>query len=235
MDTQTAPHPNRRRKTRLSDDTAYLLPMATFLGILAVGSHWKSLYSSMYTLRTVVVAALLWALRGHFTRIRWNGWWLGILVGILGIFQWVYMQLWLQAHFKHFAPPPPSDIFDPIKAYPAATAFWSFVAMRVIGAVIVVPFMEELFWRDYLWRFTIAPNNFKLAAVGEWDVKAFLVVSGAFALVHGHWWLTSIGWAMMVGALLAYTRSLGACIIAHGVTNLLLAGYVLWTHDWSFW
>jgi hypothetical protein len=75
--------------------------------------------------------------------------------------------------------------------------------------------MEELFWRDYLWRFTIAPNNFKLAAVGEWDRTAFLAVGGAFALVHGHWWLTSIGWAMMVGALLAYTRSLGACIISH--------------------
>ena len=39
----------------------------------------------------------------------------------------------------------------------------------------------------------------------------------------------------MIGALLVYTKSLGACIIAHAVTNLLLALYVLKTHDWAFW
>jgi hypothetical protein len=31
------------------------------------------------------------------------------------------------------------------------------------------------------------------------------------------------------------TRSLGPCIIAHGVTNFLLGAYVLWRHDWYFW
>jgi hypothetical protein len=39
----------------------------------------------------------------------------------------------------------------------------------------------------------------------------------------------------MVAALLVYTKSLGACIIAHAVTNGLLAAYVLRAHDWSFW
>ena len=95
--------------------------------------------------------------------------------------------------------------------------------------------MEELFWRDFLWRQVLAPNDFKLAAVGEWAWPPFLIVSGAFALVHGNWWLTSIVWALMIGALLAYTKSLGACIIAHAVTNLLLAVYVLKTRDWAFW
>jgi membrane protease YdiL (CAAX protease family) len=53
--------------------------------------------------------------------------------------------------------------------------------------------------------------------------------------VHGNWWLTSIVWALMIAALLVYTKSIGACIIAHGVTNLLLALYVLRTRDWAFW
>ncbi|MGB7160362.1 MAG: CPBP family glutamic-type intramembrane protease [Tepidisphaeraceae bacterium] len=53
--------------------------------------------------------------------------------------------------------------------------------------------------------------------------------------IHGNWWLTSIVWALMIGALLMYTRSLGACIIAHAVTNLLLAVYVLVYRDWAFW
>ncbi len=105
----------------------------------------------------------------------------------------------------------------------------------MIGAVLVVPVMEELFWRDYLWRQILAPSDFKLASVGEWGWAPYLAVAGAFALVHGNWWATSIIWALMVGALLAYTKDLGACIIAHAVTNLLLAFYVLGKKDWAFW
>ena len=102
-------------------------------------------------------------------------------------------------------------------------------------AAIVVPFMEELFWRDYLWRTIIAPNDFKLARIGEWDPKAVVFVCAAFASVHGNWWPTAVVWGLMIAGLLLYTRSLGACIIAHAVTNLLLAGYVLKWHEWSFW
>ena len=78
-------------------------------------------------------------------------------------------------------------------------------------------------------------QHFKLAFIGEWSLGAFLIVAGAFATVHGNWWPTAIVWALLIGALLVYTKSLGACIIAHAVTNLLLAVYVLVYHDWSFW
>jgi hypothetical protein len=111
---------------------------------------------------------------------------------------------------------------------------WSFIIIRWLGASLVVPVMEELFWRDYLWRTILAPNDFKLAAVGEWDWKPFVFVSLLFATVHVQW-ATAIVWGFMIAALLAYTRSLGACIIAHGVTNLLLGGYVLFTKNWYFW
>jgi hypothetical protein len=59
-------------------------------------------------------------------------------------------------------------------------------------------------------------------------------VSLLFATVHVQW-MTAIVWGLMIAALLVYTRSLGACIIAHGVTNFLLGGYVLFTKNWYFW
>ena len=126
-------------------------------------------------------------------------------------------------------------MFDPYRDIGPPGLRLAFIAIRIAGATLLVPVMEELFWRDFLWRQVLAPNDFKLARVGEWGWAPLLVVSGAFALVHGNWWLTSIAWAMMVGGLLVYTRSLGACIIAHAVTNALLAAYVLKTHDWAFW
>jgi CAAX prenyl protease-like protein len=94
--------------------------------------------------------------------------------------------------------------------------------------------MEELFWRDYLWRTVIAPADFRLARIGEFDPWALVVVSALFASVHVQW-ITALLWGLMIAALLLRTRSIGACIIAHATTNLLLAAYVLWTRDWYFW
>ncbi|HEX8524468.1 MAG TPA: CAAX prenyl protease-related protein [Tepidisphaeraceae bacterium] len=230
-------HPRKSLRERVPDDLAYLAPMAAFLIFTWLGAQWRKelpwTYPASYVVKVVLTAALLVWLWPKYTKIRWNGWWLGIIVGVIGIFQWVGMQLWLQKHLEFFRPG--EDVFDPLKMYPTAGAFWSFAAVRMIGAVLVVPVMEELFWRDFLWRQILAPNDFKLAAVGEWGLAPFLIVCGAFATVHGNWWLTAIVWGAMVGGLLVYTKSLGACIVAHATTNLLLALYVLRTHDWAFW
>ena len=217
----------------LRDEIAYIAPMAVFLGLVQVGVTWKSLYAPAYVARTIIVAILLAICWKHYTKIRWTHLWLGVVVGVIGIFQWVGMQLWLQNHFDVFNPSP--DVFDPTKTFSSAAMLWAFVGVRIAGAVLVVPVMEELFWRDYLWRQISSPNDFKIPPVGERDWVSYLAVSGVFAVVHGNWWLTAIVWALMVGALLIYTKSLGACIVAHATTNLLLAIYVLKYRAWDFW
>ncbi|MDQ3439470.1 MAG: CAAX prenyl protease-related protein [Planctomycetota bacterium] len=216
------------------DDVAYVLPMAIFMAFTWVGGQWPSLYPASYAAKVILVAIALAVLWRHFTKISWRYWWLGAIVGVIGIFQWVPMQLWLQRNVEFFAPS--GEPFDPTKVFAESGAMlYAFLAFRIIGAVLVVPVMEELFWRDFLWRQILAPNDFKLAEVGERSWSALLIVSGVFAFVHGNWWLTSIVWALMIGGLLMYTKSLGACIIAHAVTNLLLAAYVLKYRDWAFW
>jgi len=223
------------------DDATYVLPMLVFLAFTwlganaAVKARVPHAYPISYVAKTLVVAALLVLFRRHYTRVRWNHWWLGVIVGVVGIFQWVGMQLWLQQNFAFFAPPPPDQVFDPLRDIASPELRWAFIAVRVLGAVLLVPVMEELFWRDFLWRQILAPNDFKLAAVGEWGWAPFLGVSVAFAFVHGNWWLTSIVWGMLAGLLLVMTRSLGACIVMHATTNLLLGVYVLKWQDWSFW
>jgi CAAX prenyl protease-like protein len=223
----------------IRDDLAYMAPMAVFLAFIWVGGlgnetgHGNTWYPWAYLARAIVVGLILIALRHSYTRIRWNHWWLGFLVGVVGIFQWVGMQALLEKHFAFFRP---SDhVFNPEVFFKNNHIRWAFEGVRLFGAVLVVPFMEELFWRDFCWRSIIAPNDFKLASVGEWDWKAFVIVPLIFALVHGNWWLTAIVWAFMIGGLLVYTRSLGACIIAHATTNLLLGLYVLYSHQWSLW
>jgi len=220
---------------RKGTDTAYIAPMATFIGIIFIASYLpESAYPWMYVARAVIVAAMLVYFWKQYTKITWNFWWLGIIVGVIGIFQWIGMQLFLQNHFEFFKPGT-TGIFNPYDYFQSPGSRWAWITIRVLSASLIVPVMEELFWRDYLWRQVLAPNDFRLAAVGEFDWKPFLGIAVVFAFVHGNWWATSIVWALMIHCLLVYTKSIGACIIAHGVTNLLLAGYVLKTRDWAFW
>jgi CAAX prenyl protease-like protein len=220
-------------KPGISDEVAYVLPMAIFLALTAVAGKWPALYPVFYTAKALLTAiALVW-LATHYTRISWTFAWLGLLVGAIGIVQWVGMQALLERQFEFFRPK--ADAFNPWTAFGSHSTAIAFIAIRIASAVLVVPFMEELFWRDFLWRQILAPNNFKLAGIGEAGLAPLLIVSGAFATVHGNWWPTAIVWALMIGGLLIYTRSLGACIVAHATTNLLLAIYVLHYHAWSLW
>jgi uncharacterized protein len=217
----------------ITDDRAYILPMAVFLLFTFAAGHWPAFAREAYILKTILTAILLIALRRHYTKINWNYAWLGILIGIVGVVQWVGME----KAILHFWPNywrPSAEVVDPFKEPGAPALFWTFIVIRLLGPTFVVPFMEEYFWRDFLWRTIAAPNDFKLAAIGEWDWKSFLIVTLAFSSVHIQW-ITAIVWGAMIALLLVRTRSLGACILAHGITNLLLGVYVLWTHDWQFW
>src|SRR5262245_2865927 len=78
------------------DFWAYLLPMGLFLCFTQIGVSWKQFYPLSYVVKTIIVAVALALLWPRYTKIRWNRWWLGVIVGVLGIVQWVGMQLWLQ-------------------------------------------------------------------------------------------------------------------------------------------
>jgi hypothetical protein len=177
---------------------------------------------------------------------------------MVGVVQWVGMDKLLQAIRNQFPDDwalgglwsllisgvRPGEGYDPVAQVldPAGViAFVTFALIRTLGPVIVVPVMEELFWRNWLWRYLISPNNWRLAAVGEWETTAVVGTCLAFALVHPQR-LVSVVWAALIAWLLVRTKSLGACIVAHAVTNLLLAIYVLVmtlalgrTSEWYFW
>ena len=84
-------------------------------------------------------------------------------------------------------------------------------------------------------RSVVATMDWRSVAIMTWlTVAAFWLVPVFFAFVHVQW-LTAIVWGLLIAALLVKTKSLGACIIAHGVTNFLLGAYVLYTKEWFFW
>jgi uncharacterized protein len=226
----------------------YILPFAVFMGFTFLGGQFKDFYPHSYVAKTFVVAGLLWFCWKFYTRVRWTHLGLGVLVGVVGVVQWIGMEKLFMSHDFFFwtrmsfagAEQVRADAFKPHEVFASAATMWAFIAIRLLGASLVVPVMEELFWRDYLWRTLASPNDYTLHEVGEYDRTAFWLVPVFFATVHPQW-VTSIVWALLIAWLLWHTRSLGACIVAHGVTNLLLGAYVLVSHyalgrdEWYFW
>ena len=223
---------------------AYLLPFAAFMAFTVFGVSYPEWYAVSYLIKTPVVAAMLWYFWPRYAKIRWTHLPLGVLVGVIGVVQWVGMEKLLMSQPWLSWTRTTADIrggaFRPFEHFHNAGQMWAFIAVRWAGAALMVPFMEERFWRDYLWRSIESPNDIALEPIGIYRPAAFWIVVAAFATVHPQW-LTAIVWAMLVGWLLVKTRSLGACIVAHGVTNFLLGAYVLvaWygfgRDEWFFW
>ncbi|MGF1633845.1 MAG: CAAX prenyl protease-related protein [Phycisphaerae bacterium] len=242
----------------LPDGWEYVLPMAVFLLLIWVGGFGDYWYVASYATRAVLCLVIIGLLWKRYTRISWSHWKLGVVVGVVGLVQWVGMEsllviardnttgvLHLLLNWTSMASP--ADAFRPDELFQNPAALWAFFAIRLFGAVVTVPIMEELFWRDWLWRTLASPNGFRRFPVGGYDREAFWLVPVFFAFVHVQL-LTAVVWALLIAWLLVKTRSIGACIIAHAVTNLLLGLYVIafgyiWPSDdplaearvWYFW
>lgn len=107
------------------------------------------------------------------------------------------------------------------------------LCIRFGSAVLVVPLMEEIFWRSFLIRYAVDPN-FSQVAIGRFTWFSFLAVTILFGLEH-HLFLAG----MMAGALfnivLYFTRSIVQCVVSHATANFALGVYVLYTGKWHFW
>jgi len=113
------------------------------------------------------------------------------------------------------------------------TAAGLWLLARVLGSVVVVPIAEELAFRGYLLRRLIAAD-FTAVSPKQFTVFSFLVSSVAFGLLHGRWLAGIL--AGMIYALAQYRRGeLSDAVVAHAVTNGLLAAYVLLAGQWAFW
>lgn len=122
--------------------------------------------------------------------------------------------------------------FDPT-LFPQPGVQLFMTLFRVGGAVLVVPLMEELFWRSFLIRYIINPD-FSKVPIGAFTWTSFLVTALLFGLEH-HFIIAGIMAGIIYNLILYRNRSLIQCVLAHAVTNLALALYVITTGKWQFW
>lgn len=210
----------------------YVAPFVTFLALTFAGSQWPQAAHILYIAKTLLVGAMLIAFRHRYSELRWGtsatNWVIGIAAGILVLVVWVAPE-------RLLAPLMISEPtgFDPRAFGWTGTGLWAIVAVRLVGASLVVPVLEELFWRSFLMRFLIR-SDFRQLALGTFRLSSFAIVAIVFGFEH-HRWLVGIVAGVVYGGLLGWRRDLFTCVLAHGVTNLGLGIYVLKTQQWSFW
>jgi CAAX prenyl protease-like protein len=216
--------------------TAWLLPMAAFLGFLVLASLLPGVGKNfwlvspqywIYPLQAFICGGLvIWFWREYQfrppARII-----LTLAIGLLVFAGWIAPQ-----QFFGFAPR--TNGFNP-EVFAAQSACWTTVILRFVRLVLVVPFVEEIFWRGFLLRYLI-DEKFHRVPVGTFSWLSFAVVTLGFGFSHAPEDRIA---ALITGALyngVAYrTKSLASCVLAHAATNLLLGLWIMKTRQWGFW
>jgi CAAX prenyl protease-like protein len=211
-------------------------------GASAVGLTYEQFgwaYAARAALTTVVIVFVWPVFRELGGRVTP----LSFVVGLVGGALWVWL---CRQDFEQTALPAVGlgwwlkmesrSAYDPVSELGAGTgAYYAFLAVRFYGLVVLVPLLEELFLRGFVMRLVIDPDwwtvpfgTLTAAAVAAGTIVPLLMhpASEFFAVVV---------WFSLVTALMAYSRSFWDCVIAHGITNLMLGAYVVTSGDWQLW
>ncbi|MEO3689931.1 CAAX prenyl protease-related protein [Roseateles paludis] len=218
---------------------ARCLPFVLFMAMLALRGYLpESVASSLqldtrwlYALQALPTLALLWLWRreyGELTRQNWpdaRELLLAVGVGVAVFVAWIHLDApWMQLSTAT-AP------FVPLDAQGRPDA--ALIAIRLLGAVLVVPLMEELFWRSFLMRWIEHPQ-FERVEPTRVGFKGLVLSTFVFMLAHTLW-LAAIVAGLAYAWLYRWRGHLASAVVAHAVTNALLGLWVIQTGRWEFW
>ena len=110
-----------------------------------------------------------------------------------------------------------------------------FLVFRIFGSVLLVPVLEELFWRGWLMRWLIRPEDFQSVRLGTYTHYSFWIIAILFAAEHGSYWDVGLLAGILYNWWMVRTGRLADCIVAHAMTNGMLAAYVLYSGQWQYW
>jgi len=160
--------------------------------------------------------------------MRWNFSVEAILAGMFVFVFWIA----LDPYYPKLLGSSPS--WNPFAVYGEESILaWTFVLIRLLGSALVVPCLEEVFYRSFLYRWITRPD-FQAQPFSGFAWKSFLITAVIFGAAHFEW-LAGILCAFVYQGLVIRKNRLGDAIAAHAITNGLLGVYVVGRGAWHFW
>jgi CAAX protease family protein len=212
------------------------VPFLLFIGLLVLGSNLPPSESATAAVSWLVVArgaivalALVWFWPSYSELRRPSPthsiyWLLAAMAGFAIFLIWIFFD-------QNWAVLSRSPGFDP--RLPEGGTDWLQGLARLAGFALVVPVMEELFWRSLVLRW-IEQHDFLAVAPRRIGVRAFLITTALFALEHDRWFVGAVA-GMVYNGLYMRSGNLWVPILAHAVTNAALGIWILYTQSWQFW
>ncbi|EEF57079.1 CAAX prenyl protease-related protein [Pedosphaera parvula] len=182
----------------------------------------------IYFAKTIVGAWLVWMTWPIVKEMRWAFSWEAVVVGVAVFAIWVGLDPYYPKLGKAGAPWNPNVSF-----VQGSGLAWFFILTRIIGSTLVVPPIEEVFYRSFLYRY-IVKKDFQSVALGFFHPIAFLATSAIFGISH-YEWLAGILCGVAYQGLVIYKKRLGDAMTAHAITNFLLGVWVVYKGAWQFW
>ena len=214
-----------------------VLPFALFMLLLALrgasplDGGWGFDARWLYAATVLAVGALLWRWRreyGELSRqLAPDARELALAVAVgLAVF-----ALWITLDAPWMRWGEPAAEFIPLG--PNGEPLWPRIAVRWVGAALLVPVMEELFWRSFVMRWI---DSARFEAVDPRRVSAKAVVLSTFLFMLAHTlWLAAIVAGLAYAWLYRRTGRLWVPVVAHAVTNGVLGMWVVATEQWAYW
>jgi exosortase E/protease (VPEID-CTERM system) len=205
---------------------AYLVPFLAILAATMISRATSGSFEWTYPLRFVAAAgALLW-FRRKYANLDWRCGWAAPLAGGLVFALWIALERFAGPHVE-------SGVPASLAASPAAARI-TWLVFRVLAAVITVPIAEELAFRGFLLRRLISAD-FESVSLKRWSFLAVVGSSVAFGLLHGDRWIAGTVAGLLYAGAQKWRGRIGDAVVAHGITNALIAVWVLWGGHWSLW
>ncbi len=217
-------------RVRILPFVAFMLLLA-LRGALPAEGTWGIDPRWIYGLTVLVVGAMLLVWRKEYgelarqnlpdaRQLLWS-----VAVGLIILVLWVHLDApWMMLG-------EPAASFEPLTT--SGEIDWSLVLVRWIGATLMVPVMEELFWRSFLMRWIQRPD-FASVEPAQVGLRAVVVSTFLFVLAHPLWLAATLA-GLAYAWLYIRSGKLWTCVIAHAVTNGGLGLWVVFTRQWQFW
>jgi uncharacterized protein len=194
-----------------------------------------------YLAKTLAGLGMIIALRPFVAELRWAFSWEAVAVGVGVFLLWIGISgewttqntLWVKLGISS-APKNLPSAWNPNEPFGnGSTLAWFFVAVRILGSTFIVPPIEEMFYRSFLYRYLAKPD-FLSVPLSQFSPIPFFVTALVFGLAHNEW-LAGILCGMAYQWLVLRKNRLGDAMTAHAITNFLLGVWVVWRGEWKFW
>ncbi len=212
---------------------AYIAPFLAYVGMMTIERALHLPPQVSYPVRLSVTSLVIYLASRSLLPLRASRLLPSVAIGVAVFLIWIgpdvlfgYRHHWLFENAVNGAS---------VSSVPAALRRNGlFVLLRFAGCSVVVPILEELFWRGWLMRWLV-DKKFQTVALGTYSPFAFWVVAVLFASEHGPYWEVGLIAGITYNWWMIRTKSLADCIVVHAVTNGMLSIYVLAADQWQYW